>query len=163
MVATWQLPISIYDWDSLQGLSKAKIVTWHFINIKICSLICFYFYLFLFTESESVKVLVTQSCLTLCNPWSPPGSSVHGILHTRMLEWVAIPFSRGSSQPGDWTWVSCIAGRFFTVWTTREAIHSHPINIPHKTILLGCRCHGCKDLCLFCWSQSSTNAWPRRC
>ena len=41
----------------------------------------------------------------------PPGSSVHGILQARVLEWVAIPFSRGSSQPGDWTKVSCIAGR----------------------------------------------------
>ena len=46
------------------------------------------------------------------------GSSAHGILWTRILEWVVIPISRGSSQPRDWTWVSCIAGRFFT---TREA------------------------------------------
>ena len=45
---------------------------------------------------------------------SPPGSSVHGILQARILEWVAIPFSRGSSQPRDRTHVSCIAGRFFT-------------------------------------------------
>ena len=52
---------------------------------------------------------------------SPPGSSVHGILLARILEWVAIPFSKWSSQPGDQTWVSCIAGRFFTIWTTREA------------------------------------------
>ena len=44
---------------------------------------------------------------------SPPGSSVHGILHARTLEWVAIPFSRGSSWSRDWTWVSCTAGRFF--------------------------------------------------
>ena len=53
-----------------------------------------------------------------------PGSSVHGILQARRLEWVVIPFSRGSSQPRDLTWVSRIAGRFFTIWTTREA-HSH--------------------------------------
>ena len=68
-------------------------------------------------------VLVTQSCLTLCDPMdcSPPGSSVHGILQARILEWVAIPFSRGSSQPRDGTQVSCIAGRFFTIWATREA------------------------------------------
>ena len=52
---------------------------------------------------------------------SPPGSSVHEILQTRILEWVAIPFSRGSSQPRDWTLVSCIAGRFFIIWATREA------------------------------------------
>ena len=50
-----------------------------------------------------VKVLVTQSCLTLCDlmDCSPPGSSVHGILQARILEWVAISFSRGLSQPRD--------------------------------------------------------------
>ena len=52
---------------------------------------------------------------------SPPGSSVHGILQARILEWVTIPFSRDSSQPRDQTHVSCIAGRFFTVWATWEA------------------------------------------
>ena len=59
----------------------------------------------------------TQSCLTLCDPMdhSLLGSSVHGILQARILEWVAMPFSRGSSQPKDWTWGSCTAGRFFTV------------------------------------------------
>ena len=53
-----------------------------------------------------------QSCLTLCDPMdcSSPGSSVCGILQARILEWVAIPFSRGSSQPRNWTQVSCIAG-----------------------------------------------------
>ena len=52
---------------------------------------------------------------------SPPGSSVHGILQARILEWVAISFSRGSSWPRNWTQVSCIAGRFLTYWATREA------------------------------------------
>ena len=47
---------------------------------------------------------------------SPPGFSIHGILQARILEWIAIPFSRGTSQPRDRTLVSCIAGRFFTVW-----------------------------------------------
>ena len=53
-----------------------------------------------------MKVLVTQSCSTLCDPMDcgPPGSSVHGILQARILEWVAISFSRGSSQPRDQTW-----------------------------------------------------------
>ena len=46
---------------------------------------------------------------------SPSGSSVHGILQVRILEWVAMPFSRGSSQPRSGTWVFCIAGRFFTI------------------------------------------------
>ena len=60
------------------------------------------------------KVLVPQSCPTLYDPMdcSPPGSSVQGILQARILEWIAIPFSRGSSQPRDWTEVSCISGRF---------------------------------------------------
>ena len=52
---------------------------------------------------------------------SLPGSSVHGTLQARMLEWVAIPFSRGSTQPKDQTRVSCIAGKFFAIWDTREA------------------------------------------
>jgi len=47
------------------------------------------------------------------------GSSVHGLLQARMLEWIAVPFSRGSSWLRDWTWVSCIAGRFFTIWASR--------------------------------------------
>ena len=65
---------------------------------------------------------VTQSCLTLCDPMecSLPGSSIHGILQARVLEWVAISFSRGSSRPRDQTRVSCIAGRCFTIWATRE-------------------------------------------
>ena len=50
-----------------------------------------------------------------------PGSFVHGILQARILEWVAISSSRVSSQPRDWTWVSCIAGRLFTNWATGEA------------------------------------------
>ena len=72
--------------------------------------------------SQWVKVLVSQSCLTLWDPMdcSSPGPSILGILQARLLEWVAIPFSRGSSLPWDWTWVSCISGRFFTIWATRE-------------------------------------------
>ena len=66
---------------------------------------------------------VTQSCPILCDPVgrSPPGFSIHGIFQARVLEWVAISFSRRSSRPRDWTWVSCIAGRRFTLWATREA------------------------------------------
>ena len=66
--------------------------------------------------------LAAQSCPTLCNfmDCSPPGSPVHGILQARILEWVAIPFSRGSSRPRGWTQAFCIVGCFFTVWVTRE-------------------------------------------
>ena len=76
--------------------------------------------------SMKVKVLVAQLYPTLCNPMdcSPLGSSAHGILQARIMERVAIPFSRESSQPRGWTWVSCIASRFFIIWATREA-HLH--------------------------------------
>ena len=67
--------------------------------------------------------LVTQLCTTLCNPMdcSSQGSSVHEILQARILGCVVMPSSRGSSQPRDRTQVSRIAGRFFTIWATREA------------------------------------------
>ena len=67
---------------------------------------------------------VAELCPVLCHPvdCSPPGSSAHGILQARTLEWVAILFSRRSSQPRDQTQVSLIAGRFSTVWATREAL-----------------------------------------
>ena len=75
----------------------------------------------------------TQLCPTLCN-YTLPGSSVHGIIPARMLEWVAIFSSRGSSQRRDWTCISCSAGRIFYQWATREAhvwclldTHSHNI------------------------------------
>jgi len=73
-------------------------------------------------ESLKVKVKV-KSCLTLCDPMdcSLSGSSIRGILQARILEWVAISFSRGSSQPRDRTPVSLIAGGCFTIWAAREA------------------------------------------
>ena len=69
------------------------------------------------SQHQSVKVLVTLSFMSNSNPMdcSPPGSSVHGILQARILEWVAIPFSRESSQSRDQTQASHIAGRFFTI------------------------------------------------
>ena len=75
--------------------------------------------------NPKVKLLVAQLCPTLCDPMdcSPLASSVLGILQARVLEWVAIPFSRGSSQPEDQTWVSHTAGRFFTSWATRVALY----------------------------------------
>ena len=74
--------------------------------------------------SESILCVCVphfSRCLTLCDPvdCSPPGSSVHRISQAKILEWVATSFSRGSSWPRNWTWVSGIAGRFFTIWATR--------------------------------------------
>ena len=69
-----------------------------------------------------MKVKV-KSCPTLCDPvdYNLSGSSVHGIFQARVLQWIAISFSRGSSQPRNQSRVSCIAGRCFTIWATREA------------------------------------------
>ena len=80
-------------------------------------------YLGYFTDHHGIKpkkkVKVAQSCPTLCDPMD---YAVHGVFQARILEWVAFPFFRGSSQPRDWTQASCIAGGFFTSWTTREAL-----------------------------------------
>ena len=65
---------------------------------------------------SELKMKVTQSYPTVCHPvdYSLPGSSVHGTLQARILEWLAMPFSRKSSQPRGRTQVFCLAGRFFT-------------------------------------------------
>ena len=78
--------------DSLEKLRKAVILT-------------------VMVYDSEVKVKISQSCPTLCDPMD---YTVHGILQARILEWVAFPSSRGSSQPKDQTQVSRIAGRFFT-------------------------------------------------
>ena len=91
-------------------------------------------------NSEKWKVKVKSlSRVQLCDPvdCSPPGSSVHGILQARILKWVAISFSRGSSQPSDRTRVSCIAGRHFILWATNSestAKHSQPIRGIHSRV-----------------------------
>ena len=89
-------------------------------------------------KSESA-VLVAHSCPTLCNAvdsrlW---GSSLHGILQARIMEWIPVSYSRGSSQPRNQTHVSLIAGEFFTFWATREAILLHDRQINWET-----RCWG---------------------
>ena len=76
-----------------------------------------------FSDHSEVGLRVSPSVISYslwahgCNP---PGSSVHGILQARIWGWVAIPFSRVSSQPRDQTQTSCIGGRFFTIWATKE-------------------------------------------
>ena len=104
------------------------ILFWYFYSMfysVFISLIYFRIYFCMQWEGESESE-VAQLCPTLCNPvdCSPPDFSVHGILQARILEWVAVSFSRGSSQPRDRTQVSCIAGRRFNLWATREAFPS---------------------------------------
>ena len=88
---------------------------------------------------KSPLSLVTKLCPTLWDPTdcSPPGSSVYGILQARVLEWVAISFSRRSSSPRDLIQVSCIAGRLFTIWAKREA-HRALIHSISSTFQLDC-------------------------
>ena len=86
------------------------------------------------TRAACVRAQSLQSCPTLCYSVdnSPPGSSVHGILKARILEWVATPSSMGSSRPRGWIWVSCFAGRFPTIWASREVQWSEVANIFHE-------------------------------
>jgi len=102
--------------------SKSFIVSgFSFFEFIYCFEFIFVFNIRKQSESESE---VTHSSLTL---WDPvdcglPGSSVHGIFRARILEWVAISFSRGSSRPRDWTRDSCIVGRPFTFWASSKAL-----------------------------------------
>ena len=100
---TWSCPIILlmYCWIWFANLLFRKVA---FIFIR------------------DVYVLVVQWYFTLCNSidYSAPSSSVHAILQAKILEWVGISYSRASSQPRNWTWVSCIVGRFFTIWATKE-------------------------------------------
>ena len=100
--------INWFDLLAVQGTLKS-ILQHHSLKVSI-----------LLYESESE---VTQLCLTLCHPvdCSLPGSSVHGILQARILEWVVISFCTGSSRLRDRSWVSRIVGRRFNLWATREA------------------------------------------
>ena len=99
-----------FDTQSLKIFIKFSLSLFFFVCL------CLWYHI---QESESV---VAWSCPTLCNPVDcrPPGFSVYGISQARILEWVSISFSRGSSRPRDRTWVSRIVDRRFTAWATRE-------------------------------------------
>ena len=97
--------------------------------------------------------LVAKSCPVLCDPMD---YSLPGILWARILEWVATSFSRASSLPGDWTHISCIAGRFFTVWATGEALQC----VSSLTIRNGCPSRTQKqNWCTLCWWVVTDHDW----
>ena len=102
--------------------------------------ICMYIYIHI--HIYGVDGLDAKSCLTLWDPMdcNPPGSSLHWVFQARILEWVAIPYSRGSSWPRDWTRVSCLAGGFFTTE-------------PHEKSLLEILLDLKGEMCLSCWVQ----------
>ena len=137
-VSTWltevQVNTTTYKWckvgfhgESLSYPHSLKNL-WGWANILnvLCSLLFLSFWLDDLSMSSLIlsqcvkwgKVKVAQSCPTL---WDPMNYTVHGILPTRILKWVAVPFYSRSFQPRDRTQVSRIAGRFFTSWATREA------------------------------------------
>ena len=107
------MPAGVFCYWLVEGAGKVLWILWRCLRMD--------------APNAKPQVLVIQSCPILWDPMdcSPPGSSVHGILQPRILEWVAMPFSRGSSQPRDRTQVSCIAGGFFTVLATKEAHSKH--------------------------------------
>ena len=97
---------------------------------------------------EAYLVYCAQSHIERPTPCSPPGSSVHGILQGRILQWVAIPFSRSSSPSRDWTRVSCITGKFFTT----EPPGIHELN-QDKAQMLTDIVQGYGSLILRCWVE----------
>ena len=119
--ATMILSLS-YSWDLGYKKSQSTLDSWLIKKKRLFQSIHCSCWGQLIKSAKWKEVKVSHSCPILCDPvdCSPPGSSVHGILQARILEWVAIPFSMGSSPPGDQTRVSCIAGRFFIVWVTRK-------------------------------------------
>ena len=108
---------------------------------------------------------VAQSCPTICGPMdcSLSGSSVHGIFQARVLEWIAISFSRGSSRPRNPTQVSRIAGRRFTIWATRESM-------VFPVVMYGCEswtikkaeCQIIDAFELWCWRRLLRVPWTAR-
>ena len=111
-------PCHPFVWSFTLFLCFKTACYWHTVELQCCVSFC-------------CKVIVAQLSLTLCDSMdhSLPDSSVHGILQARILEWVAIPSSRGPSQLRDWTHisrVSCIADRFFTIWATRDSPGKNP-------------------------------------
>ena len=107
------------------------------------------------------KVKVTQSCPTLCNPMdcSPPVSSIHRIFKARILEWIAMPSSRGHSLPRDRSGLSCITGRFFTYLShhgSPPAKHTKMLADSNQPCHTGTRwLHGNPALCLSSWTVAS--------
>ena len=115
---------------------------------KVCVCVC-------------VCVKITQSWPTLCNPMD---YIVHGILQARILEWVSVPFSRGSSQARDRTQVSCTAGKFFTSWATRKWSCSAMSDSTTSWTVAYQRLCGILQASILEWvaiSFSSRSSWPR--
>ena len=104
-------------------------------------------------SQRKAKVKVAQSCPTLCDPMD---YTAHEILQARTLEWVAFPFSRGSSWPRHRTGVSCIAGRFFTNWATREVMPSKFLQKNTNNLRIASHCLSTYSALLFFTALTTT-------
>ena len=111
-VVLWFERVALYLNNQTEAFGESSVPKT--LSLLLSSVHSFYLIKFILKWSE-----VAQSCPTLCDPMDC--SSVHGIFQARVLDWVAISFSRGSSWPRDQTWISHTEGRCFTVWATREA------------------------------------------
>ena len=135
--------IPVIYWEQGEIGRKAGSLSYK-IKKKIClSWVWFdWFELILDSHKWKIKVLVTWSCLTLCDPTdcSPPGFSVLGILKARKLQWIAVSYSMGVSWSRDQTRVSCIEGRFFTSWASKgtqyiiKHVQSYILNFWHLIV-----------------------------
>ena len=139
-----------FSWFSLYGPVSA-------LNVLLFVFLCFLNFL-----QEMGKKSKSESHIQLFETpmdLSPPGSSVHGILQARTLEWVATSFSRASSQPSDQIWVSRIAGRFFTLWATRVSTTiGYHFAILKKMNEIVCQFNWTSlSLSLFLWNFSALN------
>ena len=110
---------TLFPWDQPQGRAppinphRKEILAQCLIPITECAV------------PSCAELLRSRTILCKLTDCSWPGSSFHAILQERIFEWVVIPFSRGSFQPRDPSQVSCIAGRFFTMWTTRGSDNTY--------------------------------------
>ena len=130
-----------------------------FKDFRVKDLVFYYFAslstLSILDSGTWVKGEVAQSCPTLCDPvdCSLPGSCVHGILQARILEWVAISFSRGSCRPRDRTQVSRIGHRCFNLWATREV--PWYVGVPPNCSILK------RNLIIFLWGSALDYFLPK--
>ena len=125
LLCPWPLWLTLSDVWRVVSVSPCIARLCNFCNFPLLWFFCCFLgvvYIFWIIILHQLDVLlVPQLCPALCDPMgcSPPGFSVHRIFQARVLDWVALPSSRGSSWR-DWTQVSCITGRFLTVWATWE-------------------------------------------
>ena len=152
--------------------------------VCVCVCVCVYVYIYIYIERErescniyiyiyiyivltyTVCESVIYSVMSDCDPMncSTPGSSVHGIFQARILQWVAIPFSKGSFPIRDRTWVSCISSRFFTAWPPRKPIMCVLccVVLSHSVMSDSLRTHRLQPTRLLCpWGFFRQEYWSR--